>query len=235
MTKVLPSTNRRRWIKEMVAIGALLGGLLSLFGGHLTTLFRRHAGTAQNSVRDALPLELEIERARGFVTSLIPGIRRNHEVIIREQFEVEELRSAIATTRDALQTQHEEIKTLRSELTPLPSDLSPTKRGGGDARRKLRHHFALYQSTEAALNALQQLVRSREASLAEAQVAQTEALRKKREFETEVIGFEARLAALRVQNRGSAVPIDTVKIKEAEEVLRYIRKRLTITEPRPFA
>jgi len=229
MTKELSSIDRKRWIKEMLAIGALLVGLLSLFGSRLATFFQRAAGTAQNSVRDFLPLEVEIERARGLVTSLVPVIRRNHEVIVREQVEIEGLRVSIATTKEELQGQREKIKALRDELSPgLLANLPVAERD--DARRKLRHYFTLYQSTEAALSARQELVRSREASLAAAQAAQTEALRKKRELESEVLGFEARLVALRAQDRGNGVPSDIAKFSQAEEVLRYIRKRLTIAE-----
>src|SRR2546423_2485769 len=121
MKKDLSDLSRRTWIKESLAVFAALAGLAIVFSNRsfptVAWLWRKARGTVQQAV----PLELEIERARKLVVDLVSVLRKNHEVIIREQIEIDELRLAIASGDAALQKQQDEIKATRAMLTSASS------------------------------------------------------------------------------------------------------------------
>src|SRR5690606_39815140 len=71
-----------------------------------TTLFRSYLGTSwgrmKSSVKDSVPVEFEIERARKMVKDLLPDIRHNMHVIAKEEVEVARLERQIADAEEKL-------------------------------------------------------------------------------------------------------------------------------------
>jgi hypothetical protein len=176
-----------------------------------------------------MPIETEIDRARQLAASLVPDLRRNHEVIVREQVDVEELRADIQQSQGALKVQRVQLLALRSSLGPTSSQ-SDAQSPATDIRQELRHRFATFQSTEATVDAKKQTLRYREESLAKAQAAQREMFRKKQELEVQVLQFEARLKVMERNGIESHVVVDRDKLAHCEDLLRYLRKRLSIAE-----
>jgi hypothetical protein len=97
-------------------------------------------------------------------------------------------------------------------------------------RQDLQHLFATFQSDEATVDAKEQTLQYREESLSKAVAAQQEMLRKKQELESQVVQFEARIQLMQRGGVDSQVVVDRDKLARCEEVLRYLRKRLTIAE-----
>src|ERR1700760_3334173 len=88
--------------RERLAIVAVCSAILFVFGSDLQRLALRSREGLRDSVRENMPIEAEIDRARQLAASLVPDLRRNHEVIAREQVDVEELRADIQQREGAL-------------------------------------------------------------------------------------------------------------------------------------
>ena len=223
--------------REKLALVGLCAAGLFVFGGDLWKVIGRARDTLRHEVRENMPIDLEIERARALAASLVPDLRRNHEVIVREQVEVEELRTDIRDSRQQLQEQREQLLALRSRLTVTPASLTADSRtsdgvkpAGGEIRRELKQRFAEFQSAEATLAAMTQMLQFREEALGKAQVAQNEMLQKKRALEGQVMQLATRVKVIRRDGVDTHVTVDREKLARCEELLRYLRKRLTIAE-----
>jgi hypothetical protein len=77
----------------MLKKGLLIGGALVLllglfFGRDAMSYTRTSLGWVQQSVRDAVPIEFEINRAHQMIKDLNPEIRRNTHLIAREEVDL---------------------------------------------------------------------------------------------------------------------------------------------------
>ncbi len=89
-------------IKKVLVIG--IGTILAaglLFGRNAVSYIRTSAGYVTDAVREAVPIEFQIERARGMIQDLVPEVRKNMHVIAKEEVEVQRLDEQIAQTEDA--------------------------------------------------------------------------------------------------------------------------------------
>jgi hypothetical protein len=83
-----------KWMKYTVlgAGGALLvGGLL--FGGDVFSYIRSSARTVRTAVKDAVPLEFELKRAKDLLDDIIPEMHANVRLIAQEEVEIANLKT----------------------------------------------------------------------------------------------------------------------------------------------
>ena len=67
--------------KALVAAGSALLILTFLFGRDVASYIGTSLSSIRDAVRQQIPLEFELERARGLIADLTPEIRRNMRVI----------------------------------------------------------------------------------------------------------------------------------------------------------
>ncbi|HJS09077.1 MAG TPA: hypothetical protein VJ809_15515, partial [Pirellulales bacterium] len=77
-----------------VSAGLVLVGLF-LFGRHAASYVGTGAGWVRDTVKDSVPLNFEIDRARNMVNNLKPEIQKNMHVIAKEEAEVERLQEQV--------------------------------------------------------------------------------------------------------------------------------------------
>src|SRR5687767_11732554 len=77
-----------------VAAGLVLVGLF-LFGRHAASYVGTGASWVRDSVKDSVPLNFEIDRARNMVKNLQPEIQKNMHVIAKEEAELERLQQQV--------------------------------------------------------------------------------------------------------------------------------------------
>jgi hypothetical protein len=228
-----------RNLKEWFAVAAAIAALTYLFGNDIKVQIELVRARFRDSMRDNVSIEYEVERARQSVASLIPDICRNHELIVREQVEIEELRREIQSDQRGLNTDRDALLALRSNLGETDRNNTRLASNGNglasnDARhamrKELQERFSAYQSAEAALAAKRQLVEIRETSLTRAKLAQNEILQKKRSLDAEIVHLEARLKVIQASGVDNQVRVNRDKMADTEELVRYLRKRLAIAE-----
>ena len=77
----------------LAAVGFLL------FGRHLSSYVRTSISLVTDSVKQAVPLDFEINRARNEVKNIMPEIRKNMQTIAKEEVEVDRLQQEIGAWR----------------------------------------------------------------------------------------------------------------------------------------
>ena len=220
--------NRRQW----AAVTTACAGLLWIFGDDLGVQIQWLRSKLRDSVRENVSIEFEIERARKSAASLFNDIRRNHEIIVREQVEVDELSREIQREKRDLDDQRAVLVSIRSQI-PAAESMEPSADRTAawlNARRELRTKFATLQTAEATLAARTQMLQIRQDSLAQAKAAQRDILQRKRQLDTEVANLDARLRLLNSKGISDQVRVDRESLEQSEELVLYLRRRLAVAE-----
>lgn len=220
-------------IRKTLKLGVLaaLGGLL-LFGTHLGSYVKTSAGWAKSAVKDSIPLEFEIERARQMSRDLAPEIRGNMQTIAREEVAIQQLQERVAklestTTRD------------RADLGKLQGDLnsgnSKFHYGGrtytvSQVKNDLGTRLERCKTNDATLNSLRDMLAAREKGLEAARAKLDAMLVGKRQLEAEVENLEARLKMVQVAQTTSMQNLDDSQLGRVKELVSDLRSRLQVAE-----
>ncbi len=84
-------------IRKLFIVGGgviLVGALVA--GRDVFSYLRTSAGYVTDAVRESVPIEFQVDRARGMIQDLVPEVRKNMHVIAKEEVEVERLDEQIA-------------------------------------------------------------------------------------------------------------------------------------------
>ncbi len=104
-------------VKKVILIGGgslLVGGLL--LGSNALSYIRTSVGYVSEAARDVVPIEFEIERARGMIRDLVPEVRKNMHVIAKEEVEVQRLQKQITKAATGLEEDKGQLMRLKTDL-----------------------------------------------------------------------------------------------------------------------
>jgi septal ring factor EnvC (AmiA/AmiB activator) len=208
----------------------VLGGLL--VGTGLSSYVRSGWGWVRHTVKDAVPVEMEMARARQMIADLQPEIARNMQVIARERVEVARLE------RD-VEKKHEQLSSAKSDMFKLKDDLaagSPTYVYKGisftsqQVRDDLSKRFARYRTQEATTSKLEQMLAARRQCLQAANDRVDAMLAAKRQLEVEIENLQARLAAVEVAQTQSDLALDDSVLSNTRRLIDEIGSRIDVEE-----
>jgi hypothetical protein len=215
----------------MIGIGALvLLGLL--FGREGFSHVKTSLGWVRQSVRESVPVEFEISRARQMIKDLDPEIHRNMHLIAKEEVEVKNL-------RDQLGDADKQLVKNRSDIERLTHDL---KRGEShfvycgksytakQVENDLTRRFDQYKVKEATLSKLTQVLAARDRGL-EAGREKLKAMQAaKSQLEVDVANLEARQEMVKVAQTTSEFNFDDSRLSRTKQLIRDISCRIDVAE-----
>jgi hypothetical protein len=215
----------------MLGVAALvLVGLL--FGREGFSHVKTSLGWVRQSVRDSVPVEFEISRARQMIKDLDPEIHRNMHLIAKEEVEVKHL-------RDQLSDAERQLAKNRSDIERLTYDL---KRGdkhfvysgksftAKQVESDLARRFDQYKVKEATLGKLQQVLAARDRGL-EAGREKLKAMQAaKTQLEVDVANLEARQEMVKVAQTTSEFNFDDSRLSRTKQLVKDIGCRIDVAE-----
>ena len=218
--------------KTILVVGGL--GLLAVltFGRDAVSYVSTSAHRVSDAVRDSVPIEFEIDRARKMVKNLIPDIRRNMHVIAKEEVEVEELAGQIEKAEAKLMSEKSDVMKLRTAVSEgRGSYIFAGRRYSHDqVTTDLARRFERYKTSEATLDSLRDIYDARVRSLDAAREKLQGMLAAKRQLEVDVENLEARLKMVEVAQTTSDYNFDDSNLARTKELIGDIRTRLTVAE-----
>ena len=214
-----------KWSALGVA-GAVVVGLVC-FGtdcfSYATSSFRLMRG----KVRNAVPLDFEIERARHLLADLVPELQAKVVVVAQEEVSVEELEKEIAGQRKQLEIARASIRRLKEGLVE-PVSYVGTRRN--DAVVDLARRFSNLKLAEKLLEGKEKVLAARRQSLDAAIEGLKDAQLRKIELEAEIERLEHEVRLVKLQNRTPPVTVDQSSLVKAERLVSELRKRLDLAQ-----
>ena len=211
--------------------GVVLVGAL-LVGRNLFSYVRTSAGYVHDAVEDAVPIEFQVDRARGMIQDLVPEVRKNMHLIAKEEIEVERLDEQVSETQSRLDKEKEQLLRLTADLATGKSDFTYAGRSytADEVRTDLANRFERYKTGEATLGSLTEIRGARQRSLAAARQKLEGMLASKRQLQVEVENLEARVQMVAAAKATSAYQFDDSRLGRVKELVTNLRSRLEVAE-----
>jgi chromosome segregation ATPase len=215
----------------IIAGGAILVGVL-LLGRNALSYLRTSAGYVTGAVNEAVPVEFQIDRARGMIQDLVPEVRKNMHVIAKEEVEVQRLEEQIGETQSRLGKEKDQLLRLKTDLTSGKKEFQYGDRSytADDVRSDLASRFERFKTGEVTLASLKEIRNARQKSLVAARQKLEGMLASKRQLQVEVENLEARLQMIAAAQATSKYQFDDSRLGRAKELVSSLRNRLEVAE-----
>lgn len=220
-------------LKKIVLVGVLGGlGAIAAAGTGAWSYVRTGVHTASENVRDNVPIEWEIKRARQMIGDLKPEIARNLQVVAREEVAVKRLAEEIGAKETLLAKSRGEIMRLKGDLQSGSVHYVYAGRTYSEdqVREDLSNRFKQFQVHEQTTNKLSQILSAREKNLDAARRKLDSMLAAKRELEVEIENLQARLTMVEVAQTSHPVALDDSQLSNTRKLLDDIRTRIDVAE-----
>jgi hypothetical protein len=222
-----------KYAKMGVVALVLLGGAgLLVFGTELGSYVHSTAHAMRTSVKDSVPVEFELRRARDILDEVLPEMHANIRLIAQEEVEIEALKRDIAEAQDNLADQRQAISSLRDTLAVQQASytLGGREYGRTEVAEELGRRFERFKEAELVLAGKQRLLSAREKSLRGALEMLNRTRSQKLLMEQKIESLEAQHRLVKAAGRGSGVGVDTGKLAQADKLIQQIHKRLDVAE-----
>ena len=205
-----------KWgVMGLVGLG-LVGGML--FGRDAVSYVKSSARGVRTAVKDSVPVEFELRRARDMVEEIIPEMHANIRLIAQEEVEVAALKGEIAKGQAALKDEENKIKTLRVALEQPRVEYSFAGRSYGRSEVKV------------VLASRVKLLDTREKSLAAAMQMLEKTKSQKRILEDRIEALAGQYRTLQAAATGSQFQVESSKLAQTQKLISDIQKRLDVAE-----
>ena len=220
-------------VKKSLVVGGVIVLLLGLFFGRDAISYSRTSlGWIRQSVKDAVPVEFELTRARDMIKGLTPEIRHNMHVIATEEVEVQGLRDNLAAGEKQIAKNKADIERLSTDLKKGDSHFVYCGKNytSKQVEADLTNRFEQFKVKDATVAKLRQILAAREAGL----VAGREKLKvmelAKTQLELDVANHDARLEMVKVAQSSSNFNFDDSRLSRTKELVKDIGTRIDVAE-----
>jgi hypothetical protein len=222
-----------KWLKMGVlgTVGlGLAGGLI--FGKDVVSYVRSSAKSVRTVVKDSVPIEFELRRARDLLEEIIPEMHANIRLIAQEEVEVAALRGEIAKGQESLDEERNKVKALRGSLEAHQAYYSFGGRrySHDDVKADLAARFERLKEGELVMASRQRLLTAREKSLHAAMQLLDKTRTEKRILENKIEALASQYRLVKAASVGSQIQVDNGKLAQTEKLITQIKRRLDVAE-----
>ena len=216
-------------VLSVVTVG-LAGALV--FGRDVFSYVNSSMRQARSAVKDAVPVEFQLRRARDLVDDIIPEMHANIRLIAQQEVEIDRLKKDIVESQQRVADERTEIHKLRDALTSANTSFTfaSITYSRDQVKDDLARRLEDIKEADLVLSSKQRLMENQTKALA----AATQALERTRSQKSLL---ESQIAALEGQNRllqatavGSNIQLDNSKLAQSQRLIDEVKKQLDVSE-----
>lgn len=215
----------------MTAVGLMLAmGAIGRSGwSYVKTSY---SGVAE-AVKDTVPLDFEIRRARTMLNDLIPEVRKNMVAIAQEEAALGQLTDEIARQEKARDKDAADIIRLKNDLAS--ADKKPLTYAGKTytveaVRTDLQRRFDRRKTGDETLENLRKMHAAREQSLRAAHDKMNGMIAAKKQLEVEIEQLDSRLKMVEAAQTTSNLCLDEGRLSQTKQLIASLKARLDVNE-----
>lgn len=216
-------------IVSALAIG-VVGGLV--FGRELWSYVSSGSHQLRSVVKDSVPTEFELARARDLVNDIVPEMHANVRLVAQQEVEIEDLRRETTVARESLDVERTRLAKLRECLATdkVSFAIGDITYDRDDIKEELARKLDLVREAEVVLSGKQRLLENRQKSLAAAVQVLERTRSQKLLLEGQIAALESQHRLIQAAGVGSGTPIDTSKLAQTQQLIAQIKRQLDIAE-----
>ena len=209
---------------------SLAGGLI--FGKDVVSYVRSSAKSVRTVVKDSVPIEFELRRARDLLEDIIPEMHANVRLIAQEEVEVAGLKVDIARGETSIEEEKVRVTKLRDALEKPQAQYCFGSRvyPRSYVKEDLARRFERFKESELVLASKRRLLASRENSLTSAMELLDRTRSRKRILEDKIESLASQHRLVKAAAIGSQIQVDNSKLAQTEKLIGRIKKRLDVAE-----
>ncbi len=218
--------------KILIGTAVVAGGTGLLMGTSAISYMRMGVSSVQQGIKDSIPVEVEIQRAREMISNLKPEIAENLRMIAKEEVEVTHLSNDIDTKHLALDKSKRDILRLKDDLQSGASHFVYAKKrySSEEVKEDLSNKFKQFQTQEATVANLEKVLSARQKRLEATRQKLDSMLAAKRQLEVEVENLQARLAMVQVAETSSKIAFNDSQLSKTRQLIDEISSRIDVAE-----
>jgi hypothetical protein len=215
-----------------VSVALLLGLGFGLTGKNVFGYLRSSSNMIQKSVKDAMPVELDLQRARDLLGDLVPEIKNNLSEVVSEEVEVAELEQELVDQREAIESERARVRKIRTSLSQsqVSYQFSSHTYTRGEVVNELKRRFEQLKTAEMLVEGKERLLTKRRQSLAAAQKKLEKTRLARIDLDAQIESLEAQFRLIQAQSSTSNLQFDASKLTELQGVIKDLKKRLQVAE-----
>ncbi len=216
--------------KALFTVVALGLTTVVLFGRDAASYVGTTYHRLTSSVKESVPVEFQIDRARGMVRDLAPEIRRSMHVIAKEEVALEQLNAQIQGNEQKVEKDKSEILRLQADLGQNKGVYQYASRTytSEQVKQDLARRFSRFKVTDETLANLKGMRDARERNLDAAQQKLAAMINARRKLEVDVQNLEAKSKLVEVAQASSDYVFDDSQLARAKELITDIRTQLDV-------
>ena len=218
-------------VAVLTGVGLVVAGGI-LFGTELGSYVRSSVNYSRTVVKDNVPVEFELKRARDLLDDIIPEMQANIRQIAQQEVEINHLRGELAAAEKSLGDEQLRVAKLRTALDTHNASytFSGLKYSREQLKEELARRFDRYKEAEVILAGKRRLLENREKSLTAAVQVLDRTRGQKSLLEDQIESLEAQFRLVQASQVGSKVAIDNSKLAQTEKLISQIKKQLDVAE-----
>jgi hypothetical protein len=205
-----------------------VGAGLLFFGKDLFSYAFSSGRMLKTAVKDTIPVQFEIQRARDLLEDLIPEMHANLRLVAEEEVEVASLEKKVVKEREWVAGERSEIQRLRKDLDVRPAAYAAGE--GRDSVDQLSQKFERFRTRELLLSGNEKLLQNRRRTL-NAAIQRLEKTRLARvELAAQIEGLEGQFHLLQAQGSSCDLRLNDTKLAQTQRLLGDLKKRLEVAQ-----
>lgn len=208
----------------------VIGGFL--FGKDVISYIHSSARSMRTAVKDAVPIEFELGRAKDLLDQIIPEMHANIRLIAQEEVEVAALKTDIEKSQVAMNDEKTKISKLRDSL-----EIQQASYSFGDkqfsrsyVKDDLATRFERFKESEDVLAGKQRLLVTRQKSLESAMTMLEKTRSRKSLLENKIESLTSQYRLVQAASVGTGIQVDNSKLAQTEKLIAQIQTRLDVAE-----
>jgi phage shock protein A len=214
-----------------VSAGLVLVGLF-LFGRHAASYVGTGAGWVRDTVKDSVPLNFEIDRARNMVKNLQPEIQKNMHVIAKEEAEVERLEQQVQQAEDKLEKDKTDLMRLSTDVASGKNEFKYSGRiyKVSQVKADMANRLERVKTADATINSLRDILAARRQGLEAGRQKLEAMLAAKEQLLAKIENLQARMKMVEVAQASSEFSFDDSKLGTVKDLVNDLQTRIQVAE-----
>ena len=218
-------------IKKTIMVVTGLGvTTLVLFGGDAASYVSTTYHKLTSSVKESVPVEFQIDRARQMVKDLEPEIRNSMHVIAKEEVALDQLNQQIDGNEARVEKEKSEILRLQADLGTNKNTYRYASRSytSDEVKQDLSRRFSRFKVADDTLGSMKQMRDAREKNLDAAQQKLAAMITARQKLDVDIQNLEAKRKLVEVAQASSEYVFDDTQLARCKELIGDIRTRLDV-------
>ena len=212
------------------AAALLVGGVV--FGTELGSYVRSSKRSLTAAMKDNVPIEFELRRARDLLDDIVPEMHANVRAIAEQEVEIASLRGEVEESKRALAEQKAQVGKVRDCLARPGESFSigHISYSRDELKDDLARRFERTKEAEMVLAGKKRLLSNREKSLATSLQLFEKTRSQRAMLENQIASLESQHKMVQLASVGSGVKVDHSKLAQTEQLISQIKKQLDVAE-----